>query len=192
MLTTGALMVGVWLQDPDSLSSGNSRLLMIFVGIVALAMLVQAIVVIVFVAGATKAYKRMLGIAEEAKVKAWPVIASAETLMRDAVPKVKIMTENLVETTHIVRAKVQEFDTTLTGVNDTIKDANQKTKVQVGRVDDFVTNTLSRTAALADTIHSSIRKPVSEVAGVVNGLKAGLDVLLSRAKGNGYRGGPGI
>ena len=37
------MMSGMWLQDADSLSSGNSRLLMIFVGMVAVAMLVQAI-----------------------------------------------------------------------------------------------------------------------------------------------------
>ena len=34
------VMSGMWLQDPDSISSGNSRLLMVFVGMVAIAMVV--------------------------------------------------------------------------------------------------------------------------------------------------------
>ena len=37
------VMSGMWLQDADSLSAGNSRLLMIFVGMVAVAIVVQAI-----------------------------------------------------------------------------------------------------------------------------------------------------
>ena len=45
------VMSGMWMQDGDSLSSGNSRLLMIFVGMVALAMIVQAIAVFVLAVG---------------------------------------------------------------------------------------------------------------------------------------------
>jgi hypothetical protein len=46
-----------------------------------------------------------------------------------------------------------------------------------------------RTASIADTIHEVIRVPVKQVAGVVAGLRAGLDVLVNKAKGfGGYRG----
>ena len=37
------VLSGMWLQDADSVSSGDSKLLMIFVGLVAVAMVVQAI-----------------------------------------------------------------------------------------------------------------------------------------------------
>ena len=52
------VMSGMWLQDPDSLSSGNSRLLMVFVGMVAVALIVQAIALIAMAVGAAKARKR--------------------------------------------------------------------------------------------------------------------------------------
>jgi hypothetical protein len=45
---------GMWLQDTDSLSSGNTRLLMIFVAMVAIAMVAQAIALIVMAVGAGK------------------------------------------------------------------------------------------------------------------------------------------
>jgi hypothetical protein len=45
------VMSGMWLQDAGSISSGNSRLLMWFVGMVAVAMVVQAIAVIVLAFG---------------------------------------------------------------------------------------------------------------------------------------------
>jgi hypothetical protein len=170
--------MGMWLQEPGSLSSGNSRLLMIFVGLVAVCMLVQALVVVVFAVGAMKSQKRMLSIAEELRTKAMPVIDSAEDLFHDSVPKLKVLVENLAETSHIVRSKAQEFDATMS-------DANRKTRAQVARMDGMMSSALTATEALAESIHESIRVPVKQMAGVVNGFKAGLDVLLSKAKGFG-------
>ena len=182
MMITGMLILSLLLQDAGSLSSGNSQLLTIFVGIAAAALLMLGISFVVLAVVAVNVGKKVTVTIDEVKAKAMPVIGSANTLLIDLTPKIKVMSANLVETSNVVRAKVQEFDSTLTGVNQTIKDANEKTHQQVGRVDAIVTSTLSRTAAIADTIHTSIRKPVNEVAGMVNGFKAGLDVLMSRAK----------
>jgi hypothetical protein len=176
------MTVAMWIDDPGALSSGNSRLLMFFVGLVAVAMVIQAIFVVVFALGALKSQKRIAAIAEEIRGRALPVIDSAEAMFHDTVPKIRVITDNLVETSHIVRAKAQEFDATLT-------DVNLKTRAQVGRLDSMVSTTLARTAAIADTIHEGIRVPVKQVAGIVAGLRAGLDVLVSRARGfGGYRG----
>jgi uncharacterized protein YoxC len=190
MMMKQVLMMGLWLQDVGSLSSGNSQLLMIFVGIAAAALLMLAIAFVILAVIAAKLSKAVTVTIDEVKAKSLPAIVSANAILQDLTPKVRVISANLVETSHLVRAKVQEFDSTLTDVNETIKDANQKTHVQVGRVDSMVTSTLARTAALADTIHNSIRKPVNEVAGMVNGFKAGLDVLMSRAKDFGGPRGP--
>ncbi len=101
------VMSGMWLQEAGSLSSGNSRLLMIFVGMVAIAMVVQAIAVIVMAVGAAKASKRGLEIAEELRTKMVPILDTTHGVIHDAAPKVKIITENLVETSHIVRSKAR-------------------------------------------------------------------------------------
>src|SRR5580693_125175 len=106
------VMSGMWLQDAGSLSSGNSRLLIWFVGLVAVAMLVQAVAVIVLAIGMAKASKRGLEIADELRTKISPLLTTTETVVRDAAPKVKIITENLVETSHLVREKAREFDAT--------------------------------------------------------------------------------
>src|ERR1700728_3159888 len=104
------VMSGMWMQE--SLSSGNTKWLVIFVGMVALAMVVQAIAVIVLAVGAAKASKRAFEIAHEVRLKMEPILESTQGLMHDLGPKVKILTENLVETSHIVRSKAVEFDAT--------------------------------------------------------------------------------
>jgi hypothetical protein len=175
------LMVAAWqgLQS-DSISSGNTRLLMIFVGIVALSMLSQAIVVIFMAIGAKRTQERVLVIAEELRARATPILNSAENLAGETLPKIKIITENLLQTSQIVRAKAQEFDTTLT-------DANKRTRAQVARLDSMVSTALTATGTLAAMIHQGIRTPVVEALGVVNGVKAGIDVLMSKV-GSGKKG----
>jgi hypothetical protein len=170
------VLSGMWLQDSDLISSGNARLLMIFIGLVAVAMVTQAVAVIIMAVGAAKSRKRVLEIVEELREKVMPVISGANELIRDTTPKVKIITENLVETSHVVRSKAQDFDATMT-------DVNLKTRAQVARVDGMVTSVLNTTADIAETIQRGIRIPVREFSGLVNGLKAGLDVLVGRAKG---------
>jgi hypothetical protein len=174
-MTMGMLMTGMWMQDPGSISSGNSTLLMVFIGLVALAMLTQAVALVAMAVGAGKARKRGLAIAEEVRVKAMPLIHDAHEMLRDLTPKLKVITENLTETSHMVRGKVQDFDVTAT-------DINAKTRAQVARVDGIVTSVLNSTSEVTGTIQRGIKVPLLEISGVVNGLKAGLDVLVGRAR----------
>lgn len=171
------VLSGMWLQDADAMSSGNTRLLMIFIGLVAVSMVIVAITVIIMAVGAAKTRKRVLEIVEEVREKAMPVISSTHELIRDTAPKMKIITENLVETSHIVRNKAQDLDAT-------ISEANSKTRAQVTRVDGMVTSVLDTTSDIAESIQRGIKVPIREVTGLVNGLKTGLDVLLGRSKGS--------
>jgi len=158
------VMSGMWLQDAGSLSSGNSKLLMIFIGIVAFSMLTQAIVFIVAAVAASRGRNQVLAIVEEIRVKTLPVIDSTQSLIHDLHPKIKVIADNLVETSHIVRGKAQEFDTT-------ISDVNQRTRAQAARVDAMVTSVLNTTAGIASTIQKGVQIPVREFSGLVNGLK---------------------
>lgn len=170
------MIVLMWLQDPGSLSSGNSRLLMLFVGMVAVAMVTQAVVVLIAAIGAAKARKQLLSIAHEIKSKAIPVIDSTQGFVHELHPKIRVLTDNLVETSQLVREKAQDFDHTITEVN-------QRARVQTARVDDMVTSVLDTTAGIASGIQKSVQAPVREIHGIVNGFKAGLEVLTGR-RGN--------
>jgi hypothetical protein len=181
------VMSGMWLQDAGSLSSGSTKWLVVFVGMVAIAMVTQAIALIVMAVGAGKARKRALEIAEEVRMKVMPILETTQGVLQDAGPKVKIITENMVETSHVVRSKAQEFDATAS-------DLNRKTRAQAARVDGMVTSVLNTTAEISETLQRAVKVPAREFAGLVNGFKAGVDVLVGRAKGfgrdkpNGARG----
>jgi hypothetical protein len=172
------VMSAMWLQGPEGITPANTKLLLIFVGIVAFAMLTQAIALIGIAIGAAKTRKRGLEMVEELREKMLPVISSTQEFFRDSGPKVKIITDNLVETSHIVRTKASEFDATAS-------DLNMKARAQAARVDGMVTGVLNTTSEITDTLQRAVKVPVREFTGLVNGFKAGLDVLVGRAKGFG-------
>ncbi len=171
------LTMAMWqgLQN-DAISAGNTRLLMIFVGLVAFSMLIQAVVVIIAAVGGMKAVKRVTAISEELHRRATPIIGTAESLIAETLPKIRKISDNLVETSEVVKSKAHDLESTFT-------DANLKTKAQVARVDGMISTGLTAAGSLAEMIHQGIRTPVREAVGVVNGFKAGLDVLLSKSKG---------
>ena len=175
-------MSGMWLQDAGSISSGNSRLLMIFIGIVAFSMLTQAIVFVVAAIGVSKTRNRLLAIAEEVRLKALPVIESTHNVLHELHPKIRVITDNLVETSHIVRSKAVEFDST-------ISDVNVKTRAQVAKVDEMVSSVLDTTAGVASAAQKAVKVPVREFSGLMAGLKAGIGVLMGRDKRSGNHDG---
>lgn len=184
----GGLMLGMWLQE-GGLSSQSTFWLMIFVGLVAFAMLVQAAVVLALGIGAMKAQKKLLAVVDDLKKKAMPVIASAQDVVREATPKVRVVVDNVVETSHMVRNKVHDFEVTLDEANqkfkqatETFGDVNLKTRGQINRVDGMITSALQATSEIGATIHKGIQAPVRQVAGVVTGLRVGIEALLEKTK----------
>ncbi|QHN04912.1 hypothetical protein FTO74_17240 [Granulicella sp. WH15] len=175
------------LWQADSINSGNSRLLMLFVGIAALALSAQALAFILMAVGAARTRTRITAIFEEVRTKALPVLEKSQGMLEELAPKFKEITENAHHISTVMRDKVDEFEPTLASANvtlrdanETLRDANVKTRAQVARVDGMVTSVLNATAEIAGTIHHGIRGPVREVAGLVSGLRAGLDTLIGR------------
>ena len=175
MIAAQFVLSGMWLQDADSISSGNSKLLMIFVGMVAAALIVQAIALVVMAVGAAKARHRVLAIAEEVRAKAMPALESTQDFIANTAPKMITLAENLVETSNVFRNKAAEFDATLS-------DVNTRARAQAARADNIVTTVLTGTAEAVNAIQAGISVPVREFNGLMNGLKAGLDVLMGRAR----------
>lgn len=174
MNLAGIMLLGMWLQG-DLNSTAGSRWLIVFVGLVALSMVIQAITVVGMAIGAAKTRKRVLEMAEELRGKVVPMIDKSHDLVHDIAPKAKIIADNLVDTSHLVRAKAHEFDAT-------VSDANAKTRAQVARVDGMVSSVLDATSDVAQMMQRAIKAPVREFSGLMNGLKAGVDVLLGRKK----------
>ena len=186
-------------QAQDSINSGNSKLLMFFIGIAALALLAQAAVVVFVGVGLMKVQQEVMKQFIEIKGKAMPLIATSHSLVSDLTPQIKdisrkinMITEHVESIAALAKDKAEEFSPTLSAANmtvyhatETVNDANRKTRAQVSRVNGMVTSALDATARLGVAIEKGITVPGREVAGVLSGLKVGLDTLLSGARSFG-------
>jgi len=161
----------------------DQNLMLIFVGLVALALVVQAIVMIAFSVKAGKAMKEMMETVEDFKGQITPLIESAteisETtgkILRETAPKVKIIADNLMETSDLVRGSAERFDTTIT-------DVNIRAQQQIARLDTMVTAALATTVQIAETIQHGIEVPARKIAAMASQARTVFEGIRARVKG---------
>ncbi|HTV05890.1 MAG TPA: hypothetical protein VME86_11030 [Acidobacteriaceae bacterium] len=147
----------------------------VFTAVTAAAVLLQALVLLAIYI----AIRRVSGAVNEAlgevKTKALPVIESAQNLLNDVSPKLKITTTNLTEVSETLRKQAGH-------VNATIESLLGKTNLQINRVDEMVGGTLDVLGQVFKAIDSAFSLPARRVSGIMHGFRVGMEVLLSSKK----------
>ena len=64
----------------------------------------------------------------------------------------------------------------------TVSDVVDRTRLHVIRADELVTRTMDRVEETTDLVHHSVVSPVRQIAGLVQGLTAGLGALLGQRR----------
>jgi methyl-accepting chemotaxis protein len=182
-----SLSMAVW-QTTDATVMHDHHLIVIFIGIVAIAMAIQAIVVLVGVIGGLGALKKMYEIVHELHLKTTPILTKTEHLLADVGPKISSISTNVEEISQTVREKTEEVGETISQISLTVNEVNLRTRSQISHADRIVTSALDTTEEIKDVVANGIRGPVKQVAGIIAGLRAGLESLLART---GYKGGSG-
>jgi methyl-accepting chemotaxis protein len=165
----------------EDLSRHDLHLLMIFVGLIAVALVVQALGFVTAGVFAAKLLHRVDGIAHEVHQRTGPMIDKTSQLVHDLGPKVQSLTENAEQISFAVRAKIDEVGETVSQINRTALEANARTRAHMARADGIVTDALNATEEMSHTIQDGIRAPVRQIAGVLAGFKAMIDTLISRS-----------
>jgi uncharacterized protein YoxC len=170
----------VLLQDSE-LTRHDVHLAMIFLFIIALALVVQAIGVVICGGFAAKLLHRVDSIGDIVEKRTGPMLDKTNALLDELAPKVKSFSENAEQISYTVRAKVDELGATVSELNDTVREINGRTRVQVSRVDGIVTEALVATEDISRTVQQGIKTPVRQIAGIIAGLRAGIETLIERS-----------
>jgi methyl-accepting chemotaxis protein len=140
-------------------------LLTLFVALTALAVIVQAGI--------------LLSIYLLSRRVATQVEASASEL-RELTPALKVVTENLmnisqdaVEIAGAARVQIERVDALISEVGGTVED-------QLKKVDDLSREISERVNETVDVVQTSIVRPVREVSALARGVTRGIEVLISR------------
>ena len=155
----------------------SQTLLLVFVAIAAVSILMQAGFTVAMFLGVRKAQKKIMALVDDVRLQALPVIMSSREVIQDFTPKFKTITENLTATSATLRSKADQ-------VGGLVGDVSNRAQVQAWRVDGMVKGTLDQLTLAVRAIEHGIGAPVRQVNGILNGLRAGVEVMRKRETGN--------
>jgi|HubBroStandDraft_1064217.scaffolds.fasta_scaffold336464_1 hypothetical protein len=155
----------------------TQTLLVVFIAIAAFSILMQAGFTVAMFIAARKTQKKVMGLAEDVRLHALPAIIASRDVIQDITPKLRIITENLTSISTTLRAKTEK-------VGGLVGDVTDRAQVQAVRVDGMVKGTLDHLTSAVQAIEHGVAVPVRHVNGILNGLRAGVDVLRKKDSSN--------
>jgi hypothetical protein len=167
---------------------------LIFTAVTAIAVLIQACVLLAIGLGARAMKKKLTEAVDEVRTKALPVIEQSRVILAEAGPKVKTITDNLVQTTETLKKQG-------TRVDGAVDDVLTRTRHQVARVDAMVANTLDAVQHATNAVHHSVARageslqhavdvPTRHITGVFNAVGAAVDKLFKGGVNGSRSSGP--
>ena len=151
----------------------------IFVGVTAVAVVIQAGILVGLFVAVRKSASRMEALATEVKAKVLPTVDTAQSILVDMRPKIDTIASNVSETSSVVRSQIERLDATVTDIVD-------RTRLQVIRADELLNRTMDRIEETSEAVHRTVISPVRQLSGLVQGLTAGLEFLLGGKRRRGH------
>jgi hypothetical protein len=151
------------------------NLVPVFIIATAVAVLIQACILVALFLVVRKTTGRVEALATEVKTKALPTMETAQAMLVELRPKVNEIVTNVDQSARMARAQMERLDATVSDVVD-------RARLQVIRADELVNRTLDRVEETSDMVHRTVVSPIRQVAGVLQGLSAGLEFFLGRKR----------
>ena len=105
--------------------------------------------------------------------KAGPILDTARSIVDDARPKIEDMIDKAAEMTATAREQVARLDAL-------VSETTERARIQIERIDVMVGDTVDRVQETTAAVQSTILRPVREVNGVVNGVRAAISTFARR------------
>ena len=154
----------------------SNGLLTLFIAVTAAAVLLQAGILVAMFFAVRKTSAKMESLAEDVKTKVLPTAELAHSMMAEMRPKIETLVDNVSVSTSVMRTQLERIDATLTDIVD-------RTRLQVIRADEFVTNTMDKLEETREAVQRTVISPVRQISGLMHGVTVGLETLFSRQKG---------
>src|SRR5580658_7164556 len=152
-----------------------NNLLIVFIVVTAVAVSIQAGILVGMFLTVRKSAEKMEALATDITSKTLPKMESVLAMMVELRPKIEVLTENVSESSNLVRNQLARIDATLT-------DALDRTRLQVIRADELLNRTMDRVEETSDAVHKTVISPLRQVNGLMTAISTGVDVLFGQKK----------
>ncbi len=153
-----------------------------FIGLTAVAILMQAAILFALYLTVRKTTTRMEALAGEFKTRTLPTVETAQAMLVDLRPKIDQIVGNVTNiagtaehSANLVRSQMERIDETMNDVLD-------RTRLHVIRADDMVGRTLDRVEDTTEKVHRTVLSPVRQFSGLMQGLSAGFETFLGQRR----------
>lgn len=154
------------------MTSNTETLLTIFVGLTAVAVLLQACVLIGIFVSMRKSAKLITDATDELKTTILPMIHLTQQLVERISPQVVTVTEGMADLTNTLRKET-------TGIHISPAAVINGIKRQTQRIDSMLTTGLDRLERVGVALESTVITPVRQVNGVLAAIKATVETYRS-------------
>lgn len=153
----------------------HDSVLTVFVILAAVAIVMQASVMLGIYLSVRKLPAQIEGIRTEVKQRLDPLAQSVTEIVADSREPVRTLTTNLAEISRILHDRTRHVDSLLDDLVD-------KSRTQIIRVDQMVSDLVEKVESTADVVQRQVLAPIQEVSAVIKGVRSGLEFLFSRRR----------
>jgi len=160
----------------------DDTLLKSFIAVTTFAVVVQAGILVGLYLAVRKSTARMEALATEVKSRVLPTVETAQNLMVELRPKIDVISNNLAESSDLLRNQLGRLDATVTDVLD-------RARLQVIRADELLNRTMDKVEETSEVVHKTVISPLRQVNGLMAAISTGVDVFLGQKRRHPRNGG---
>jgi hypothetical protein len=153
----------------------DDNLLKIFIAVTAIAVVLQAGILVALFVTVLKTTAKMEALVTEVTTKALPTVDAVQNLLTDLRPKLDVISVNAVESSNLVRNQLARIDATLT-------DALDRGRLQVIRADELLNRTMDKVEETSEAVHKTVISPIRQFNGLMSAITTGFDVFLGQKR----------
>ncbi len=153
----------------------DDTLLKVFIAVTTFAVVVQAGILVGLYLSLRKSSSKIEALAGEVLNKALPAMESVLGMMVELRPKIEALTDNISESSTLVRNQLGRIDATLA-------DALDRTRLQVIRADELLNRTMDRVEETSEVVHKTVLSPLRQVNGLMSAISTGVEVFLGQKR----------
>lgn len=143
-----------------------------FIVIAALAILLQAVILLVMAVQMKSSVERILKLMSDLHSRVDPILARTSRILDDSEDRISSIMGDAAEITRLARGQAQKVDRVFT-------EAVERLRLQVIRADQILTGTLEVVEDAGSKFRKTVWLPIQQASALLKGLKAGLDILRS-------------
>lgn len=141
-----------------------------FVGVAALALLTQTIILFFIYRGVTKAVKSLKDEIEDLRSAVMPIVDTTRDLVVRLTPKVEATVTDVAELARGLRAQVADVEAS-------VEEILGRVRKQTSRMDTMFSGTLDAVDRASTFVTETVGRPVRQLSGLLAGIKAIIESL---------------